>query len=416
MSEPLPRMSEPRSQTADTIPEPPMYEELEGWSEQGVLAGSGQGCGDDCYPGECVYGVCPDPFRCRLWFSGEYLMWWDKSSNLPPLATTSIAGTPRDRAGVLGLSGASTIIGGQAADMGIRSGARLTFGCWLSPCWDEAIEATYLFFGSGKIEYNQTGDDYAILARPFYNARGFRQDSVVLAFPEQQTGWVNAALSNELSSLSLLYRNVFMRDECRQFSFLAGYRFSRFNENLAVDASTRFTAAVGQVPVGTVIDTYDWFGANNEFHGGELGFAAMSRYDRWSFEFLFKLALGGTRSRLRAAGASAVAVPGQPIQQYDDGMLVLATNRGETADSGFAAIPELGVNIGYMLTPRLKATVGYSFLYWSRVLRPADRIDMHLNPSLFQGGALDGYPAPEGKFVAADYWAQGLNFGLDYRY
>ena len=117
-----------------------------------------------------------------------------------------------------------------------------------------------------------------------------------------------------------------------------------------------------------------------------------------------------------AAGASAVAVPGQPIQQYDDGMLVLATNRGETADSGFAAIPELGVNIGYMLTPRLKATVGYSFLYWSRVLRPADRIDMHLNPSLFQGGALDGYPAPEGKFVAADYWAQGLNFGLDYRY
>ena len=416
LAEPEQRMSEPRSQPMRQIAEPPIYEGIESWSEQGAAGGSCQGCGDDCCTDECVFGACPDPFRCRLWFGAEYLMWWDKSNNLPPLGTTSVAGTPRAQAGILGLAGTSTVIGGQAADMGIRSGARLTFGCWMSPCWDEAIEASYLFFGSGKANYRQTSDDHSILARPFYNAQTFGQDSVVMAFPSEQTGWINAALSNELTSLSLLYRNVFMRSEFRQLSLLAGYRYSRFNENLAVDASTTYGARVGTIPVGTVIDTSDWFGANNEFHGGELGISAMSRYERWSFEFLAKLALGGTRSRLRVAGASTVSVPGQAPVQYADGMLALATNSGTTRESGFTAIPELGMNIGYMLSPQLKATVGYSFLYWSKVIRPADQIDMSLNPTQFQSGALVGYPAPESKFITTDYWAQGLNFGLDYRY
>ncbi len=412
-----PRQYERIARPMGQIAEPPVYEGIGQWSEEGAVAGLSQTCSEEwgC-PSECEIGVCPDPFRSRFWFSGEYLMWWGKSSNLPPLATTSVAGTARNQAGVLGLPGTSTLIGGRGVDLGIRSGARFTLGCWMSPYRDEAFEATYLFFGSGKMNYRQTSNDHSILARPFYNAQAFQQDAVILAYPNQQTGWLDAAVSNELTSLALLYRKVVVRGCNGQLDFLAGYRYSRFAENLAVDSSTTYIGRVGVIPIGTVIGTSDWFGAENEFHGGELGISAKTRHRRLSFEFLAKLALGGTRSRLRVAGATTVAVPQQAPVTYNDGMLALPTNSGTSRQSSFSAIPELGINVGYDLTPRLKATFGYTFLYWSRVARPADQIDMNLNPSQFPPGALVGYPAPEAKFIVSDYWAQGLNFGLDYRY
>ena len=93
-----------------------------------------------------------------------------------------------------------------------------------------------------------------------------------------------------------------------------------------------------------------------------------------------------------------------------------STNSGTNRGDGFTAIPELGLTVGYDITPRLKATFGYTFLYWSRLIRPADQVDTDLNPTQFPPGTLVGYPAPKAKFVVTDYWAQGLNFGLDYRY
>lgn len=411
------RQNERIARPMGQIAEPPVYEGIDQWTEGGMVAGPSQTCGEEwgC-SSECEIGVCPDPFRSRFWFSGEYLMWWGKSSNLPPLATTSVAGTARNQAGILGLPGTSTLIGGRGVDLGIRSGARFTLGCWMSPYRDEAFEATYLFFGSGKMNYKQTSNDHSILARPFYNAQAFQQDAVILAYPNEQTGWLDAAVSNELASLALLYRKVVVRGYNGQLDFLAGYRYGRFAENLAVDSSTTFTSRGGVLPIGTVFDTSDWFGAENEFHGGELGISAKTRHRRLSFEFLAKLALGGTRSCLRVDGSTTVAVPGVAPVAYTDGMLALPTNSGTSRQSGFSAIPELGINVGYDLTPRLKATFGYTFLYWSRVVRPADQIDMNLNPTQFPPGALVGYPAPEAKFIVSDYWAQGLNFGLDYRY
>lgn len=381
-------------------------------------------CADDCetcdvecrWPGTRIFRDCPNPFLDCLWFRGEYLMWWDKSGDLPPLATTSVAGTPRNQAGILGLADTSTVIGGQGFEMGLRTGARLTLGCWTNPCHDEAVEATYMFFGSDKRSFRETSDDYPILARPFYNAQLFRQDAVVLAYPNQQTGRLSAAATNEFASLSLLYRKVVFGGCCGSLDFLAGYRYGRFAENLAVDASTTYVSRVGVIPVGTVIDTSDWFRADNEFHGGELGLSLTNRYCRWSFEGLAKVALGSTRSRTCIRGATTVAVPPLNPVSYAGGMLALPTNSGKSQESGFAAIPEFGVNIGYDVTPRLKATVGYTFIYWSRIARPADQIDPSLNPTQFPPGTLVGFPAPEPKFVLTDYWAQGLNVGLDYRY
>ena len=399
------------------VPDQPVYEGMGPVAGEEAAPGGCQTCGEEesCTAG-CGLRDCPDPFLNRLWFSGEYLMWWDKSGGLPPLGTTSIDGTARADAGILGRTGTSTLIGGQNFDLGLRSGARLSLGCWADACHDEAFEATYLFFGSNKVNYRETSDAYPILARPFYNAQAFRQDAVILAYPNQQTGWLNASVTNQLSSLDLLYRKVMVRGCQGQVDFLAGYRYGRFAENLAVDASTTYTARIGDIPVGTAIGVSDWFAADNEFHGGEVGLSAKNRYCRWTFEVLAKLALGGTRARTRIDGSTTVAVPQQAPVVYGDGMLALPTNSGTSQETVFTAMPELGLNIGYDLTPRLKATFGYTFLYWSRIARPADQIDTSLNPTQFPAGTLAGYPAPAPKFILSDYWAQGFNFGLDYRY
>jgi hypothetical protein len=76
-------------------------------------------------------------------------------------------------------------------------------------------------------------------------------------------------------------------------------------------------------------------------------------------------------------------------------------------------IPELGINLGYDLTPRLRATVGYSLIYWSHVARAGDQVNTDLNPNEFQSTSWTGAAIPRETFVVNDYWIQGLNVGLD---
>ena len=54
-------------------------------------------------PVEYVPGMQGGPHGCLAFWGGiEYLLWWQKDAWLPPLVTTSPAGTSRDLAGVLG--------------------------------------------------------------------------------------------------------------------------------------------------------------------------------------------------------------------------------------------------------------------------------------------------------------------------
>ena len=85
-----------------------------------------------------------------------------------------------------------------------------------------------------------------------------------------------------------------------------------------------------------------------------------------------------------------------------------------------AFVPELGVNIGLQLTRRLKACVGYSFLWVSAVARAGEQIDPVVNvtqfPILSGNGPLAGPARPALKFAETDFWAHGLNVGFELTY
>ena len=126
--------------------------------------------------------------------------------------------------------------------------------------------------------------------------------------------------------------------------------------------------------------------------------------------------MGNTRSRVNINGSTTVTSPDQSPVTSNGGLLALPTNEGITEQNHFSVIPELGITLGYDLTCRLKATFGYSFVYWSSVMRPGDQIDTNVNASQLPPGTLSGVPAPERKAVLTDFWRQGFNVGLDYRF
>jgi len=379
-------------------------------------------CGDcgPCGDCECEFGGCfgcgPAPWLCdRFWVRAEYLAWWGKSAQLPALVTTSPTSVPIDRAGILGLSGTEVLFGGSTATEA-HSGGRFTVGGWLPPCEDEALEATYTFLGSRSLAFQDISTNTPILARPFYNVQTAEDDAFLLSYPNVQSGAVDVSLSNELHWVDVIYRRAILRECDRQLDFLFGYRYGDFNENLAVDGTTTYLSQVGPLPVGSTAVFSDRFDAENVFHGGEIGLAMKASRCRWSLEMMMKLALGGTRSRVTIDGETVATIPGQGTKIYDGGFSALPTNMGTDVQNHFSVIPELGVTVGYDLTCRLKATFGYTFIYWSQVARPGESMDTYINTSQMFGQTRSGVVSPVYRTVLTDYWAQGLNAGLEYRF
>jgi hypothetical protein len=72
------------------------------------------------------------------------------------------------------------------------------------------------------------------------------------------------------------------------------------------------------------------------------------------------------------------------------------------------------------LTPSIHATVGYTLLYYSNVARPGDQINRALNPSQLPTSqsavVATGAAQPSFLFRDTDFWAQGISFGLEFRY
>jgi hypothetical protein len=386
----------------------------------GGTAGCDEGCEADCNE-RCTVTDCADWLHIfepcgQFSFRADYLGWWTKSSVLPALVTTSPATTPRSQAGVLGQPDTEILFGGSNADLGVGSGARFGLGYWFTPCRQTGIDVTYLFLGNKAATFDQTSDGSTIFARPFFNTSTALQDSVIIAYPNQQTGVIGVRNATELDTVEVLLRRAVFQDCSRQLDFLFGYRFGRLGESLTIDQSSNYISQVGDIRQGTVIAASDLFGTTNEFNGGEIGFAAKTHYCRWSLELLTKLAVGNTRSRVNIDGSTTVTVPGQTPVTSTGGMLALPTNIGTFQRNEFSMMPELGINFGYDLTCRLKATFGWTFLYWNNVMRPADQIDTQVNSTQFPPGTLRGVPAPLLRPVTTDFWAQGFNVGLDYRY
>ena len=123
------------------------------------------------------------------------------------------------------------------------------------------------------------------------------------------------------------------------------------------------------------------------------------------------VSITGSTVLLDGPGAGAIA---------NGGLLALPTNIGRYEDDALAIVPEVNINVSYQSSQCLTVRAGYTFIYWSDVVRPGDQIDRAVNaqqvPSSLLFGQVTGPIRPINPFRDSDFWAMGLSLGLELRY
>ena len=368
-----------------------------------------------CYQGEYDFYCRWYPsLHNRLWARGEYLLWWTQGSLLPPLVTTSTAGTQPNESGVLGQANTSILFGDDTVNKKAVSGGRISFGYWFDDCQSAGIETSYLGLGKERAHFSASNAGTPILARPFYDSQYNTQSAMLAAHPDFLEGTLNCTLKSQFQAVEVLLRRNVVRREWSRLDFLVGWRLAQLDESFRVDQFSEWTETQGPIIDGTTKALTDLFDVSNQFNGAEFGFVYREQAGPWSLEALMKLSLGSTHSRVLINGSTTTTVPNAGSSSFTGDLLAQETNIGRYSRDHFAVMPEIGITLSYALTQRLKASFGYSFLYWSQVARTAEQIDTYA--SQLPPEAPTGSHQPAFDFTMTDYWAQGMNFGLEYQF
>ncbi|MBY0523067.1 MAG: BBP7 family outer membrane beta-barrel protein [Gemmataceae bacterium] len=389
-----------------------------------------------------------DPFL--IWANCNFLLWQFKQAPAPPpLVTTGPVGAASPA--VLGQPGTQILYGDSTIDYGHFSGGRWDLGAWCTLCQSIGFELSGLALEKRSRTYFEMSDAAGspILARPFINAQQDAETAVYAAFPDRFGGVVNVSSSSRLWGLELtaLSNQVLKTVESQRRSspwgdfrldVLGGFRYLDLNESLNVfqgsivlpDGVANFAGQT--VGPSNLIAIQDSFGTHNYFLGAQVGTRMEFTRDRLILRMLAKVAVGSTHQSMRINGNSTLAPvgistanPGMvviagPPATVPGGLLATATNIGHYERNRVSVVPEVSAQIGYQLDPSLRVFVGYTFLYWSDVIRPGNQVDRTVNltqvPIHPSYGPLVGPIRPTAPFQSGDFWAQGINFGFELRY
>jgi hypothetical protein len=365
-----------------------------------------------CYPQQ-VAEANKDDYPVYDSYGGiEYLHWWVKGAPAPPLLTT---GTAASR-GVLGAPGTQVLIGNDTFTGLEADGARFTLGSWLCPT--SSIEATYFFVNeSSGAAVNSPGSP--VLGRPFFNVLTNMQDAAAVALPGLVTGGVSVRQDSRLWGGEVNYRQKYKCGDCFNLLGLVGGRYLELDEGLAINETLSILPTVPVIG-GLGALALDQFGTHNHIYAGQLGAEAEWNYGRFFVNSRVKVALGANDQSATISGSTqnTGVVPSRTVS---GGLLALPTNIGHHSQTEFIAAPEGQISVGGVLTEHLRASVGYNFLYLSRVLRPGDQIDTGINPAQGIPGSFGGtgpaIPArPAFNFHETSYWVQGVTVSLEFRF
>jgi hypothetical protein len=304
----------------------------------------------------------------------------------------------------LGLPGTAVLFGGDDVNQQARSGARFMVGYWLGDGRLLGVEGGGFFLGRQTSSFSAASTGTPILTRPFFNAATGLQDSELVAAPGIVAGAVTARTSNTFYGAEANLRSNILGGPCWNVDLIAGYRYLALDEDLTIGESLQAL----QVPLTFVLN--DSFRVQNRFNGGQIGFESEWRRNRWSLDLKTKVALGDVSEHVDILGSTLTNGVASA-----HGLLAEPSNIGSFQRNRFAVSPDVGVNLGYQVTDHLRAFVGYDFLYLSDVVRAGDQVDLRVNPNQLRGVAT-GPALPAFNFHSSDYWAQGVSFGLEFKY
>ena len=370
-----------------------------------------------------------EAWRPHFYARGEYLLWSVKKDTVPVLVTTSA----RNDFGILGRPSTQVLFGGDGIDGGARSGARFTAGLWLDECETKAIEVSGFFLGTKTERFDANSAQFPLIARPFFSVNRGTEFAQLTAFFNDATGSVAVRDKSDLWGVEANARCKLCcgnacPDDCDgpgwgyRVDGLAGVRYLDLREDLSITENIRNfpTATNGLTNLG--LQVFDDFATHNQFYGGQVGLDATLDRGPWSFNATGKIALGDTRQEVRINGSQLVTNLNGTQSTFKGGLLALPSNIGTFHKDAFSVVPEVDLTVSYHLNDHVRLLAGYDFLYWSSVVRPGQQIDRNLNETQIPNFNPPGTVLPPGPnrpavlFQRSDFWAQGLNLGLEFRY
>jgi hypothetical protein len=352
-------------------------------------------CGDGSC-GECN-SCC---HRLDVFGSVEYLMWWAKGTELPPLVTTS---DPADL-GVLGRDTTTILFGNEFAGNNMQVGGRATLGIWLDRGHNVAAAGRFFGLGGDTTRFAAASDGSELLARPFFNAFLGIDDALLIAFPGLATGSIAAtATTQNIFGVETIFEVMMHREACRRVDLIFGYQFMRLDDSVEIVSNHTLTQS------NTLFTISDRFRAENEFHGGEIGLRGRLCRGCWSLDALAQVAIGGIRQQVVIEGQTVITPSGGAPTPFVGGLLAQPSNIGTFERNTFAYIPSFTLNLKYHVNPCLNLFVGYNLMWLSDVALSGDQIDLRVNPNQPLPP-----PLPEFRFRDRDYWLQGMNFGASF--
>lgn len=355
----------------------------------------------------------------RFWVNTEALLWWMKGQQLPPLVTTSPAGTPQNQAGVIGADSTTVLFGNSTVNTTPQGGWLINAGAWLDCNRRWGIEGDFFMLSSQATNFSAASNGNPILARPFFDPTTNQNSSEIVSFPGLSRGSITAsALTTGLLGAGALFRANLCCGCCYRIDWLGGYRYLNFSDRLNIDESITSTSTTNFIVPGTTLAVGDRFDTRNTFNGFNTGLSAQFQRGAWGVQGLATIAVGDNHRVVDIDGATTVTVPGFPSVTNNGGLLALPSNIGHFSSNNVAVIPQFGANVYYQIRPWLLANVGYTFLLWPHVVRSGDVIDTAVNPNLLPpGNPLGGGPThPVFTGGTSTFWAQGINAGLTLRF
>ena len=349
----------------------------------------------------------------RLEVRAEYLLWWMNNQHIPILATTSDNGG----FGFLGDPGTRTLLDAGSFGKSLRNGMRLRGGYWFDDCGKCGVDGSFFFLGKQTTSASFDSGTHPTITRPIFAPNFPGEFGEIVALPGTSSGVLTVESTSTLWGFDLNFRRALCKSCDFHSEVFAGYRFLGLNESLTINEF--ITALPGNTndPAGTNVTVTDRFETRNRFNGGQVGYAAERTWDRWSVDGRASLALGNTTQTVEAVGYQTRLRPGMTSPDtFSGGLLAAGPNLGSFTQNRFSVAPEFSINLGFWVTPVIKAYVGYNFLYWSNVIRPGDQIDRMVDvtfvPNPPPGVPFSGQNRPQPTFQQADLWVNGIQFGL----
>jgi len=210
---------------------------------------------------------------------------------------------------------------------------------------------------------------------------------------------------------------------------LLGFRYLHFHEELSLSDNANLFVAPGTLGLTSPMQAFhfatsDFIRARNHFYGAQVGLDLNLDFGKFFVSGRAKGALGATHEVVDI-DSSGIAQTGLtfntllPAVTTPGGLLGGPLDVGRHSRDRICFVPEAEFKIGYYFTSWLRGYVGYNVLYVSDVVRTGNQTGISTTSvQAMVGGttSMVNVSQPVFRFQDTHVWAQGIDFGLEFRY